>query len=185
MPGRKTLSCKVLSLACHAPTGFARTRGTGFSREGASTSNASPLGSQILCGSVACPRSRRLGESYTPRYRSSRASLAPTGFARTPGTGFSREGASTSNAYPFGSQSLCWSEACPRYRRLGESDTPRYRSSRASLAPTGFARTRGTGFSREEASMANASLSPCKAKAAATWIALTAIGISFAGGACP
>ena len=61
------------------------------------------------CGSEACPRIKHRGSSGRPRYRSSRASHAPTG-----------------ECVPL----------CPRFRRLGLSGIPRHRFSRASSVPT-------------------------------------------------
>ncbi len=89
-----------------------------------------------------------MGASGTPRYRSSRARLAPTG------TVFLWERCLPANealwvhqahrvivlrgqASLQRAQCFCGSGACPRIRRCGASGTPRYHSSRASLAPTG------------------------------------------------
>ncbi len=104
----------------------------------------------FACRSQACRRTGRRGVSVVPRYRSSRASLAPTG----------EPGAAVYLLYRVivlrGQASLlqanraprcicctalsffaCRSQACRRTGRRGVSVAPRYRSSRASLAPTG------------------------------------------------
>ncbi len=77
---------------------------------------------RCTCGSGACPRFKRLGTAGTPGYRSSRASLAPTGECIS--VGGIRHARYSQTVNTSSERCTCGSGACPRFRRLGIAEKP-------------------------------------------------------------